>query len=145
MSMKRFFLFPKAPGQEPHQQMQFSVSHMTLVVCSGISWHILQPQLKGHKLSIYLILKWRERFEKEKENTNFQCYWIFKSWLMKSLYKQLPCRQDFEYADCIPCRGVRPHPQIGVIGKKLHLIVRFEFWRSGECGVPLHCHYSQVH
>ena len=28
---------------------------------------------------------------------------------------------------------------------KLHLVVRFRFWSPGECGVPLHCHYSQVH
>ena len=28
---------------------------------------------------------------------------------------------------------------------KLYLIVRLQFWRSNECGVPLHCYYSQVH
>ena len=28
---------------------------------------------------------------------------------------------------------------------KLHLVARFQLWNSGECGVPLHCHYSQVH
>ena len=26
----------------------------------------------------------------------------------------------------------------------LHLMVRLQFWISGECGVPLDCHYSQV-
>ena len=28
---------------------------------------------------------------------------------------------------------------------KMHLMVRHQFWRSEECGVSLHCHYSQVH
>ena len=28
---------------------------------------------------------------------------------------------------------------------KLHLMVRLQFWRSRECGVPFYCHYSQVH
>ena len=28
---------------------------------------------------------------------------------------------------------------------KLHLVARYQLWNSGECGVPLHCHYSQVH
>ena len=28
---------------------------------------------------------------------------------------------------------------------KLHLMVRLLFWRSGEYGVTLHCHYTQVH
>ena len=28
---------------------------------------------------------------------------------------------------------------------RLHLMVRLEFWRSGECGVLFHCHYSHVH
>ena len=28
---------------------------------------------------------------------------------------------------------------------KLHLIVRLKSWISGECGIPLHWHYSLVH
>ena len=28
---------------------------------------------------------------------------------------------------------------------KLHLVAKYQLWSSGECGVPLHCHYSQVH
>ena len=28
---------------------------------------------------------------------------------------------------------------------KLHLVVGLQFWRSGECRIPLHSHYSQVH
>ncbi len=30
-------------------------------------------------------------------------------------------------------------------GTKLQLMVRLQFWNSEECGVPLLCHYSQVH
>ena len=28
---------------------------------------------------------------------------------------------------------------------KLHLMVRLQSWSFGEYGVPLHCHYAQVH
>ena len=27
---------------------------------------------------------------------------------------------------------------------ELHLIMKLQFWRAGECGVLLHCYYSQV-
>ena len=45
------------------------------------------------------------------------------------------------------CRGVRPPPPTSVLDMTLNnLMVRFEqCWRFGECGVPLHCHRSQVH
>ena len=44
------------------------------------------------------------------------------------------------------CRGVRPLPT-SVLGMTLNnLIVTFQqCWSFGECGVPLHCHRSQVH
>ena len=44
------------------------------------------------------------------------------------------------------CRGVRPH-QTSVLDMTLNnLMVRFQqCWSFGECGVPLHCHRSQVH
>ena len=40
-----------------------------------------------------------------------------------------------------------PTPQKRCPGydSKLHLMVRLYFWSSGECGVPFHCHYSQVY
>ena len=28
---------------------------------------------------------------------------------------------------------------------QIYLMVRLQFWRSSECIVPLHCHYSKVH
>ena len=31
-----------------------------------------------------------------------------------------------------------------VYDTKLHLMVRLHLWRSAECRVPLHCHYSQL-
>ena len=34
-----------------------------------------------------------------------------------------------------------PHPGYD---PKLHLMVRLHFWRSGEYGVHLHCHYFKV-
>ena len=45
------------------------------------------------------------------------------------------------------CRGVRPPPPKSVLDMTLNdLMVRFQWcWSFGECGVPLHCHRSQVH
>ena len=44
------------------------------------------------------------------------------------------------------CRGVSP-PLTSVLDMTLNnLMVRFQqCWSFGECGVPLHCHCSQVH
>ena len=44
------------------------------------------------------------------------------------------------------CRGVRP-PPTSVLDMTLNnLMVRFQqCWSFGKCGVPLHCHCSQVH
>ena len=44
------------------------------------------------------------------------------------------------------CRGVTP-PPTSVLDMTLNnLMVRFQqCWSFGECGVPLHCHCSQVH
>ena len=47
------------------------------------------------------------------------------------------CRWGLEYTDCILCKGVRPT-------SKYLSSVWWWGWRSGECGVLLHCHYSQV-
>ena len=45
------------------------------------------------------------------------------------------------------CRGVRPPPITSVLDMTLNnLMLRFQqCWSFGECGVPLHCHRSQVH
>ena len=45
------------------------------------------------------------------------------------------------------CRGVSPPPLTSVLVMTLNnLMVRFQqCWSFGECGVPLHCHRSQVH
>ena len=47
----------------------------------------------------------------------------------------------------ISCRDVRPPFSKGCPGydTKLHLMVRLQFWRFGECGVPLNCLYFPVH
>ena len=56
-------------------------------------------------------------------------------------------RPGLDYADCINCREIRPASKIKCSGydTKLHLMVRLQFWRSGEYRVPLHCHYFQAH
>ena len=45
------------------------------------------------------------------------------------------------------CRGVRPLPPTSVLDMTINnQIVRLQqCWSFGECGVPLHCHCSQVH
>ena len=44
------------------------------------------------------------------------------------------------------CRGVRPPPMSVLYMTLNNLMVRFQqCWSFGECGVPLHCHRSQVH
>ena len=44
------------------------------------------------------------------------------------------------------CREVDPLPTKSILDTTLnHLMVRLQPWRFRECGVPLHCHYSQVH
>ena len=50
-----------------------------------------------------------------------------------------------EYADCISAEGLEPCKEFPEYYINLHLMVRFVSWSLGEYGVPLHCHYSQVH
>ena len=62
------------------------------------------------------------------------------------LYSQI---MKFEYADYICSRRLRPalpqKKECPGYNTKLHLVVRFQLWRSGECRVCIHCHYSQIH
>ena len=46
-----------------------------------------------------------------------------------------------------PWRRVRHPSKSECLGQdnKRHLMVRLQFWRSGECGASLHYHYSHVH
>ena len=51
-----------------------------------------------------------------------------------------------EYTDCFSAEGYDP-PPTSVLDMTLNnLMVRFQqSWSFEECGVPLHCHRSQVH
>ena len=60
--------------------------------------------------------------------------------LQLSLKASYPCHWCPEYANCTPSQMRCPG-----YDTKLHLIVRLQFWRSGKCGEPFHCHYSQFH
>ena len=61
--------------------------------------------------------------------------------------------EDVEYTNCIAAKthtsNVWPRhdtPPTCVLDMTLnHLMLRFQSWNFEECGVPLHCHYSQVH
>ena len=49
--------------------------------------------------------------------------------------------REVENTDCI---YADPH-LTGILNITLyHRMVRLQFWSSGECGVPFHCHYSQI-
>ena len=43
------------------------------------------------------------------------------------------------------CRGVRSLPTSIWIMTLYHLMVRFQSWIFGKCGILFHCHYFQVH
>ena len=62
----------------------------------------------------------------------------------------LPCWWSLEYTNCILSRGVRhffltKKNWFPGYDTKPHLVVRLQFWRTEECGVCLHCHYTQIH
>ena len=80
---------------------------------------------------------------------NFSCLSIMHALLMdgsSTLYYffifRSPCRWGSEYIDWIRCGEIRPSHKkrrdVPGYGTKLHLIVRFQFWKSGEYGVLLH-------
>ena len=55
-----------------------------------------------------------------------------------------PCRWDLEYTDYIPPHiGVRTRTHTYILGITVNLMVRLQFRRSGEYGVPLHYHYTK--
>ena len=57
----------------------------------------------------------------------------------------LPSQWSLDYSDCIPCTGVSTSTKKGAQSmKNLLQMVKLQFWRSTECRVPLHCHYSQL-
>ena len=50
-----------------------------------------------------------------------------------------------EYTNCFSAEGLDPTP-MSVLDMTLnYLMMRFQPWSFGECGVPLHCHCSQIH
>ena len=53
--------------------------------------------------------------------------------------KTMSSRCGLEYANYIPFRRVIPTKGCHGSHIKLHPMVRFQFWRFGECGVPLNC------
>ena len=57
------------------------------------------------------------------------------------------CQWGLGYGDCTPYWGDMTTHKRGCSGfnTKLHLMGRFQFWRSWECGVPLYGHYWQVY
>ena len=90
--------------------------------------------------------------------TSMYCNWIWLSQYYTSpgscnlarnsynSFQNLPCQQGLDYDDCILCRWVRSfQKECPRFDTKLYLMVRFQYWRSGRCGIFLHCNYSQVH
>ena len=53
-----------------------------------------------------------------------------------------PCRSSLQYVDLIFCgkiRSPRLPEKVGVLGMTLNCTWWWGFWKSGVCGVPLHC------
>ena len=75
----------------------------------------------------------------------FLCGYIY-IYLLSKLVLRSPFRWDSGYSDCICCREeITPIKSASWYGTKLHPMVRLLFWRYSGYGVPLHCHYFQIH
>ena len=63
-----------------------------------------------------------------------------------NLSAKMLCWWDLEYADYIPCRGLRtlPHKKNKCFGydTKLHLMVKVKFCKYKECEILFYCIYS---
>ena len=86
---------------------------------------------------------------------------IGRFWCMQSRYKivghskqlnpvststWLSSRWGLEYVDYIPCIGVRHlSKEFSGYDTKRCQMKRLQFWRTEECEVPLHYHYSPIH
>ena len=67
---------------------------------------------------------------------------------MNNMQEYLPAllTGDIDYANCIPLEWYRSNPLTCVLGVSVnHQMVSLQSWRFGECGVPLHFLYSQLH
>ena len=62
--------------------------------------------------------------------------WVYVSFRRMSHFSY---QRSVEYAGCISCRGIR------LLAKKLDLIVKVQFWTSGESSLHLRSHYSYFH
>ena len=102
-------------------------------------------KLDEYQTNLYVTLGSKLHLRKEKKNMIKVC--IVSNYLnrIKQILIKSPGR---EYIDCIPCKRLRTPPlKIGCHEYDIKLVqmVRLQLWSSGECGVLLHCHYSQIH
>ena len=69
------------------------------------------------------------------------------AFLVKELIEDCLVGGGVQYAHCIFCIGVRPKKIMVYPGydTKEHLIMRFQFWRSGEWKAPFQCHHHPDH
>ena len=113
-----------------------------------------------HLSTIYDILlniHFHVRIWKKIQNWNEYYFWtvhFHRSYFLAvhniaSLLKQKHCPVGWgcRIHRLLLCSGVRPPPPTSVLDMTLNnLMERFQqCWSFGECGVPLHCHRSQVH
>ena len=97
---------------------------------------------------------WRLKLGKNITLTLFSKSWTI--WLLYVIYRTILMNlilklffwKDLEYTDGISCSGIRSTLQkreCPGFDTKLYWVVRFQFRKPRKSGVPLHCHYSQVH
>ena len=63
----------------------------------------------------------------------------------QSVFVKYSKSMELEYSDYISCREENlPNDRGPGYDTKTHLIERLQFCRYEECGVPLHCHFSEI-
>ena len=69
------------------------------------------------------------------------------SWLKSrfTLAGEAQSTEAVEYTDCISTEQYSPPPASVLDTTLNNVMVRLQPWRFRKCGVPLHCHCSQIH
>ena len=115
-----------------------------------LQWFVLQSMLADIIKDIFTPVEPNARPKWQCIIITFPCIYI--SFFYIYHYKVMPISQSFavssyligggwKNAENIPSRWVRlTHPTKGF--QVLSLMVSFQFWRTEECGVSFHCHFS---
>ena len=138
---KGYSTFPKTPAlQDPHHQIVYCHIQDTRWGSEFYPSAEMQSVLSA-ALADWAIIIWKGLFASLLHSIS-SYYYDFSS-----LKMDCPVGWGCRIHRLLLCRKVRPPPTTSVLDMTLNnLMVRFQqCWSFGECGVPLHCHRSQVH